>query len=284
MNTAFLMRPLLEAALHEDLLYGDVTTEAIFQKPCPAVAEIIAKEALVVAGVEVFQAVFALIDPTLQLEVLVKPGQNLQKGEVLIRLEGDGRSILKGERTALNFLQRLSGIATLTQQFVQAAAGTSAKIVDTRKTTPGYRALEKAAVRAGGGHSHRAHLGDLILIKDNHIALAGGIEAALQAAQAARAHPFKIEVEVDRLPDLPAAIAAGVEIIMLDNLSLEEMVQAVAQIRADAPHILIEASGGVSLNSVRAIAECGVDLISVGALTHSARAVDISLDLWKKEV
>jgi len=275
----FLIRELVAQALREDLLYGDATTNALFQKSFPARAEVVAKEPLVVAGVDVFQAVFSMLDPSVRLEALAAPGTSLEAGSILVRLEGDGRSILKGERTALNFLQRLCGIATLSRKFVAEVAGTQAKIVDTRKTTPGYRALEKAAVRLGGGSSHRAHLGDLILIKDNHIALVGGIRAAIQAARAACPHPMKIELEVDRLDDLEAAMAGGVEIIMLDNMALSEIKKAVSLIRAKAPSVLIEVSGRVNLKSARAIAECGVDLISVGALTHSARAVDIGLDI-----
>lgn len=279
----FLTKGLVEQALREDLLYGDVTTDVLFQNPLPAVGTVMAKEELVAAGTDLFQAVFTVLDPSVSIDLLVSPGQSLHRGEAIARLVGDARSILKGERAALNFLQRLSGIATLTQKFVARVAGTSAKIVDTRKTTPGCRALEKEAVRLGGGQSHRCHLGDLILIKDNHIALAGGIKHAIQTARTTRSHALKIEVEVDRLSDINEAIAGGVKIIMLDNMPLDEIKEAVSLIRAKAPSVLIEVSGGIDLDHVRAIAECGVDLISVGVLTHSARAVDIGLDIQKAE-
>ena len=279
----FLSRELIEQALREDLFYGDVTTDALFQNSFAAVGEVMAKEDLIVAGTDLFQAVFSVLDPSLRIDLLASPGQSLHRGDTIARLEGDARSLLKGERTALNFLQRLSGIATLTRKFVAEVAGTSAKIVDTRKTTPAHRALEKEAVRLGGGQNHRGHLGDLILIKDNHIALSGGMKNAIQRVCAAPSHPLKIEVEVDRLSDLGEAISGGVEIIMLDNMSLDEIRKAVSLIRAKAQSILIEVSGGIDLESVRAIAECDVDLISVGALTHSARAVDIGLDIQKAE-
>ncbi len=278
MIETFFIRDLVECALAEDLLSGDQTTEALFPEFLPAVAELGAKEALVVAGTELFQAAFHILDPTLKIEFNRLPGALAAAGDLIATVTGDGRSILKGERVALNFMQRLSGIATLTQRFVKALSGTSAKIVDTRKTTPGFRQFEREAVRLGGGQNHRFNLGDLILIKDNHIALAGGIKNAITRARAGCAHPLKIEVEVRNDAELKVAISSEVDIIMLDNMSLKEIKAAVTLIRQNKPSVLIEVSGGVTLDRAGEIAQCGVDLISVGALTHSAQAVDLSLN------
>jgi nicotinate-nucleotide pyrophosphorylase (carboxylating) len=275
----FLLRELAQRALAEDLIYGDRTTEALFPHPLPAVGNVIAKEALVVAGLDLFQTVFHLLDPTIRFEEAARPGEAVRKGRSLVRIFGDARVLLKGERTALNFLQRLSGIATLTRRFVDQVQGTAARIIDTRKTTPGLRALEKEAVRMGGGINHRFHLGDLVLIKDNHIALAGGITPAVKNARAALSHSLKIEVEVTRLSEVEEAIQHAVDIIMLDNMELKEIKQAVRLIRKKAPSTQIEVSGGVQLENVAAVAKTGVDLISVGALTHSARGVDLSLEI-----
>ncbi len=275
----FLLRELVQRALAEDLAYGDRTTEALFHGPIPAVGEVIAKGELVAAGLDVFQAVFELLDPTLRVALNIAPGQRAKPGDSIASIYGDGRLLLKGERTALNFLQRLSGIATLTRRFVDQAAGAGARIVDTRKTTPGFRMLEKEAVRLGGGWNHRFHLGDLVLIKDNHIALAGGVAKAIKEARASVPHPFKIEVETTTLVEVREALQSGAEIILLDNMSLAEIKEAVELIRKSAPGVTIEVSGGVRLENVAAIAGCGVDMISVGALTHSAPAVDISLEI-----
>ncbi len=274
----FLARDLVRQALSEDLLYGDPTTEALFPKPFDAIGDVVAKEDLVIAGLDLFEIVFQTLDPTVRFEPVFSPGQLVPKGGLIARLTGDGRSILKAERTALNFMQKLSGIATLTRQFVEAVKGTPAQVVDTRKTTPGYRALEKKAVRLGGGGNHRFHLGDLILIKDNHIALVGGIKEAVTRARAYSGHTLKIEVEVNTFEELEAAIATLPEIIMLDNMNIDQIKKAVARIRSENQGILIEVSGGVTLDTVKTIANSGVDLISVGALTHSAPAVDISLE------
>lgn len=278
MIESFLTRDLVQQALAEDLLYGDPTTEALFPGSFDAIGDVVAKEDLVVAGLDLFEIVFKILDPSVCFEPVFSPGQRVPKGGLIARLTGDGRSILKGERTALNFMQRLSGIATLTRQFVAAVKDTSVQIVDTRKTTPGYRALEKKAVRLGGGGNHRFHLGDLILIKDNHIALVGSVKEAIARARAYTGHVLKIEVEVNTFAELEEAIAEKPEIIMLDNMDTDAIKKAVLHIRAKAPGVLIEVSGGVTLASVKAIAQAGVDLISVGALTHSARAVDISLE------
>ncbi|WDT77220.1 MAG: carboxylating nicotinate-nucleotide diphosphorylase [Candidatus Manganitrophus sp.] len=275
----FLLKKLVERALAEDLSYGDRTTEALFHRPVPAVGEVIAKEDLVVAGLDVFQTVFELLDPTIRIEVNIAPGQKAKPGDSIGSVYGDGRLLLKGERTALNFLQCLSGVATQTRRFVDQVAGTGAKIVDTRKTTPGLRMLEKEAVRLGGGWNHRFHLGDMVLIKDNHIALAGGVANALKEAHASLSHPFKIEVETTTLAEVKEALQIGAEIILLDNMSLTEIKQSVELIRKSTSDVKIEVSGGVRLENVAAIAGCGVDMISVGALTHSAPAVDISFEM-----
>lgn len=275
----FLLKKLVERALAEDLSYGDRTTEALFHRPVPAVGEIIAKGDLVVAGLDVFQTVFELLDPTIRVEAHIAAGQKAQPGDSIGSVYGDGRLLLKGERTALNFLQRLSGVATQTRRFVDQVAGTGAKIVDTRKTTPGLRMLEKEAVRLGGGWNHRFHLGDMVLIKDNHIALTGGVANALKEARVSLSHPFKIEVETTTLAEVKEALQIGAEIILLDNMSLPEIKQSVELIRKGASGVKIEVSGGVRLENVAAIAGCGVDMISVGALTHSAPAVDISFEM-----
>ncbi|MCG3114679.1 MAG: carboxylating nicotinate-nucleotide diphosphorylase [Candidatus Manganitrophus sp. SA1] len=275
----FLLKKLVERALAEDLSYGDRTTEALFHRPVPAVGEIIAKGDLVVAGLDVFQTVFELLDPTIRIETHIAAGQKAKPGDSIGSVYGDGRLLLKGERTALNFLQRLSGVATQTRRFVDQVAGTGAKIIDTRKTTPGLRMLEKEAIRLGGGWNHRFHLGDMVLIKDNHIALAGGVANALKEAHASLSHPFKIEVETTTLAEVKEALQIGAEIILLDNMSLTEIKQSVELIRKGASGVKIEVSGGVRLENVAAIAGCGVDMISVGALTHSAPAVDISFEI-----
>lgn len=278
MIESFFIEGLVKNALAEDLLAGDQTTEALFTEAIPTIAELGAKQELVVAGTELFQAAFHVLDPTLEIDFKRAPGEYASVGDIIATVSGDGRSMLKAERVALNFMQRLSGIATLTRRFVKAVSGTSAKIVDTRKTTPGFRQLEREAVRLGGGQNHRFNLGDLILIKDNHIQLAGGIKNAITRARKHCAHPVKIEVEVRNDTELKIAIESEVDIIMLDNLSIEEIKTAVALIRSKKPSMCIEASGGVTLERVGAIAQCGVDLISVGALTHSAPAVDLSLN------
>ncbi len=284
MIESFLIQELVEKALAEDLNAGDPTTAALFPQSVPAIGEIVAEEDLVLAGLEVAQSVFYTLDPRISFEILRRPGAAAKKGDILAKIKGDGKVLLKGERTALNFLQRLSGIATLTRQYVAQVENSTAKIVDTRKTTPGFRILEKEAVRLGGGHNHRFNLGDLLLIKDNHIALAGGLGTAIHRARTDLPHPLKIEVETKKISEVEAALSVGVDIIMLDNMSIEEIERAVSLIREKAPSTRIEVSGGVQLGRVSAIAQCGVDLISVGAITHSARAVDISLDITKRSM
>jgi nicotinate-nucleotide pyrophosphorylase (carboxylating) len=281
MAESFLLQEIVRRALSEDLIYGDRTTETLFPRPIPAVGEIIAKENLVVAGLDLCQAVFYAIDPALQFEILIGQGKAAHPGEKIGIVRGDARALLKGERTALNFMQHLSGIATHTRHFVDIAHGV--KIMDTRKTTPGLRALEKEAVLLGGGYNHRFHLGDLILIKDNHIALAGGIMKAVAATRATLSHPLKIEVEVKNKLEVEEAIKSDADIIMLDNMTIPEIKQAVSLIRKKTSQksriIPIEVSGGINLKNVADVAKCGVDMISIGSLTHSAPSVDISLEI-----
>jgi nicotinate-nucleotide pyrophosphorylase (carboxylating) len=268
---------LIELALEEDLGRGDVTSEALIPPDREAEGEVLVKARGVIAGLEVAAAVFRAVDPTLAWEALARDGEAVSPGQVVARVSGRARSILAAERTALNFLQRLSGIATLTARYVEALRGTRARLTDTRKTTPGWRYLEKMAVRAGGGHSHRLDLAGGILIKDNHLALSGNdIPAAIRAVREQAPHTLRVEVEVTSLAGVEAALAAGAEVILLDNMSLEEMRRAVALVSGRA---LLEASGGITLETVRAVAETGVDLISSGAITHSATALDLSLEI-----
>ena len=281
------VRKMIRQWLEEDLGPGDITSWAILTEGHRSSGVIHAKESGVAAGLAVAEAVFAEIDPTLQVRRVAVEGGALSRGDVLLELEGSTASILSGERLALNLLQRLSGIATKTREFVAAIEGLerAPRIVDTRKTTPGLRMLEKYAVRVGGGYNHRYGLFDAVLLKDNHIKAAGGVGEAVRRSRVKVPHTVKIEIEVETLQQAEEAIAAGADIIMLDNMSLTMMKEAVGRIRSAAPHIVIEASGGVSLTTVRAIAETGVDVISVGALTHSVKSLDISLDLFdKKEV
>lgn len=270
--------PLIELALAEDLLGGDVTTAATVPADAQAQATLLAKAPGVISGLDAAQEVFAQVDPTLEFVPLVADGDVTPAMTPIARVAGNARGILAGERLALNLLQRLSGVATVTAQYVAAVAGTLARVVDTRKTTPGLRVLEKAAVRHGGGHNHRFGLGDGVLIKDNHLAAVGGqnrVRDAIRAARAATPHTLRVEVEVTTLEELTEALEAGADIVMLDNMSVADMREAVALTQGRA---LLEASGGVTLATIRDIAETGVDLISVGALTHSAPALDISLD------
>jgi len=267
---------LIRHALSEDIGSGDVTTQAVIPEEATGRARIIAKESLVVAGTQVAQRVFLLVDPSLKVGILQQDGSRARPGDLLLEVSGGVSAMLIAERTAVNFLQRLSGIATLTRAFVGRVAGTSARIVDTRKTTPGWRLLEKAAVRAGGGYNHRFGLYDGVLIKDNHIAAVGGVGPAVAAVRRKIPHTLRIEVEVETLDQLDEAIAAGADTVLLDNMTPSVMVEAV---RRAGGRLTLEASGGINLDNVREVAETGVDLISVGALTHSARAVDISMEI-----
>lgn len=265
---------IIDYALSEDIHTGDVTTLAVLPTPRRMRARLIAKEAMVLAGIGVAKRVFTRIDPAADFTAYFEDGASLEKGDLIAEISADAASLLQGERVALNLLQRMSGIATLTSQYVKEIAGTGARVVDTRKTTPGLRVLEKYAVRVGGGTNHRTGLYDGVLIKENHIAAAGGIVEAIKRARAYVPHTLKIEVETETLEQVALAVEAQADIIMLDNMSLSEMTQAVLLIGKRA---LVEASGGVNLKSIRAIAETGVDIISVGALTHSVRAMDISM-------
>jgi nicotinate-nucleotide pyrophosphorylase (carboxylating) len=268
---------LIALALEEDLGRGDLTSEALIPASLRAEGELLVKAEGVIAGMEVAAAVFQTVDPETSWEALVEDGTGVHPGQVIARVRGRARALLAAERTALNFLQRLSGIATLTSRYVAAIRGTAARLVDTRKTTPGWRYLEKMAVRAGGGHNHRADLGSGILIKDNHLALSGNdIASAVRTARAAAPHTLRVEVEVTDLEGVKAALEAGAEVILLDNMRLEEMRRAVELVAGRA---LLEASGGITLETVRAVAQTGVNLISCGAITHSARALDISLEI-----
>lgn len=265
---------LIEQALLEDIHTGDITTLAVVPGNRPAEARLIAKEALVAAGLGTAGRVFQRLDPAVRFSAAVVDGDRVDCGTVLATVAGDAAALLQGERVALNLLQRMCGIATLTAQYVAAVTGLPVRIVDTRKTTPGLRQLEKYAVRVGGGTNHRTGLYDGVLIKENHIAAAGGITEAVRRARAYIPHTMKVEIETETAAQVDEALAAGADIIMLDNMGLDEMRAAVVTIAGRA---LVEASGGVNLQSVRAIAETGVDIISIGALTHSPRAMDISL-------
>ena len=271
---------LVRRALAEDIGRGDVTTQATIAPGTMSSARFVARQAGVVAGLPIAALTFALLDPAVQFETLTPDGSSVAAGETLARVTGDAAALLTGERTALNFLGRLSGIATLAAQCVAEVAGTRARVVDTRKTTPGLRLLEKYAVRMGGASNHRAGLDDGILIKDNHIAAAGGLTLAVQRARAHASHLLKIEVECDREEQVREAIAAGADAILLDNMTPDQLRHAVALIRERAPAITIEASGNIGADPAKlaAVAATGVDLISLGALTHSAPNFDVALD------
>lgn len=261
-------------ALAEDIGSGDVTTECTIPAGQKITAQLISKGAGIIAGLEVFAACFKELDPGIQIEFLKKDGQQVETGETIAVLNGLARPILTAERVALNFLQRMSGIATLTHQMVQKVQGTKAKILDTRKTVPGLRYFDKWAVRLGGGQNHRYGLFDMVLIKDNHIAACGGIKQAVKSVRQCDKQNRLIEVEVKNLEELQEAIEAKVDRILLDNMDLETMKQAV---KINAGRIPLEASGNVTLETVRKIAETGVEFISVGSLTHSVKALDLSL-------
>lgn len=270
------VQPIIDLALAEDVGTGDVTSATTIPADAIARGVLLAKAEGVLAGLPVAAQVMYTVDPRLQFRPLIDDGRPISKGERLAEITGPARSLLTAERTALNFLQRMSGIATATAHYVQAVAGTQARIVDTRKTVPGHRVLDKYAVRAGGGDNHRFSLSDGVLIKDNHIAAVGGVAASIKAARAGAPHTLRVEVEVVTLAMAEQAVAAGADIILLDNMGFDEMRQCVQLIAGRA---LTEASGGVTLERVRAIADCGVDLISIGALTHSVQALDISLEV-----
>jgi nicotinate-nucleotide pyrophosphorylase (carboxylating) len=271
---------LIKRALEEDGAEADITTLSTVPVEQQARAILIARQAGVIAGLSVAAETFRTLDESISIELLVQDGAAVQTNDVLARLSGPARSLLSAERVALNFLGRLSGIATLTAQCVHAIEGTQARILDTRKTTPGLRSLEKAAVQMGGGHNHRFSLSDGVLIKDNHIKAAGGIVQAVVAARTLAPHLLKIEVECETLPEVQEALAAGADVILLDNMDVETMRSAVELIHHAAPRVLIEASGSIGTHPARlaAVAATGVDFISLGALTHSAPNFDVSLE------
>ncbi|WP_223069012.1 carboxylating nicotinate-nucleotide diphosphorylase [Paenibacillus caui] len=270
--------------LREDVGSGDVSTQSTIPAGHESKGIIHAKQEGIVCGIPVARLVFEIVDPALVFTAYVQDGERISKGTVLATVEGSTHSILTGERLALNLLQRLSGIATRTRTYVDALEGLGTRLVDTRKTTPGHRMLEKYAVRTGGGHNHRFGLYDAVMIKDNHIKGAGGIAQAVGRARAQIPHTMTIEVEVESLEQTEEALDAGADIIMLDNMPADLMREAVKRIKAKAPHVRVEASGNVTLNTIRTIAESGVDIISVGRLTYSFESLDISLDLnGKKE-
>jgi nicotinate-nucleotide pyrophosphorylase (carboxylating) len=276
-STGEATRALIRLALEEDVGEGDWTTLWTVPAERRVRARVVAKAPGVVAGMEVAREVFRTVDAGLAFDAPVADGGAVRPGELVVALEGSARAILTGERVALNFLQRLSGVATLTRAYVDAVAGTGARILDTRKTTPGLRAMEKAAVRAGGGENHRFGLHDMVLIKENHIAAAGGIRGAVGAVRARNERGLAVEVEVTTLAELEEAIRAGVDRVLLDNMDVATMREAVSRVRAAGAALETEASGGIDLSTVRAAAETGVDFVSVGALTHSAPALDLSL-------
>ncbi|HEX75140.1 MAG TPA: carboxylating nicotinate-nucleotide diphosphorylase [Dehalococcoidia bacterium] len=271
---------LIDQALAEDLGQGDVTTEALIPDDQRGKASILAKAKGIIAGTEAAKQVFLKVDPELKIDILIEDGANIKPGDIIAKAEGKVASILKAERVALNFLQHLSGIASETACYVRAVKGLPTQITDTRKTIPGSRALEKYAVRVGGGKNHRMHLGEAVLIKDNHLAALRSqglnLKEIIVRARHKASPKLKIEVEVKTPQEAVEAAEAEADIIMLDNMDLDNMRQAVQLIKGRA---LIEASGGITLGKVRAIAETGVDLISIGALTHSSKALDISLEL-----
>ena len=264
----------VQRALDEDIGPGDATTNSVIPAEATMSGQIIAKQAGIVAGLDVAQLALQLLDKSVVFRALVSEGEQVTNRQVLAKLAGSARALLTGERTALNFLGRMSGIATLTRQFVDAVAGTSAVILDTRKTAPGLRAVDKLAVKRGGGQNHRIGLYDMILIKDNHIDFAGSLGEAVRRARAA-ASSLEIEVEARTLEDVQAALGLGVQRILLDNMTPDMMGQAVTM---NGGRAKLEASGNVTLNNIRAVAESGVDFISIGALTHSVPNFDVSLD------
>ncbi len=267
---------LIDLALTEDLGSGDLTTGALFTERAQGAAGLIARQALVVSGLDVAAAVFTRLDQSCSFKLLTQDGRHVKKGTVLARIHGPVRALLIGERPALNFIRHLSGIASLTAEYVKALKGTGCTLLDTRKTTPGLRRLEKAAVRAGGGSNHRLGLFDGAMIKDNHIAAAGSIRSAVNTVRKSIPPTVKIEVECSNFKQVRESLAAGADIIMLDNMPPEKMAKAVALVDGQAA---TEASGNITLKNIRAVAKTGVDFISVGALTHGARAVDISMEL-----
>lgn len=267
---------LIRRVLDEDIGSGDITTDSLVPEDARAEAVIYSKESGVLAGLDVAEKVFRALDPGVRVEKLLSDGSLLEPRRVIARVAGSARALLTGERVALNFLQRLSGVATATRRLAELIEGTGARLVDTRKTTPGLRLLEKYAVRVGGGYNHRTGLYDGILIKDNHIKVAGGIAEAVRMVRSVAPHTLRIEVEVEDLDQLEEAVRAGADAVLLDNMPVAMIREAV---RRHKGRVLLEASGGITIQNIREIAETGVDLISVGAITHSAPALDVSMDI-----
>ena len=272
----FNIKNLIKAALEEDIGTGDITTSLMVRKRTEVKARLLAKEDLVLAGREIFSRVFAALDPKVTCTWFFEDGEQVKKGKVAAELRGDARSILKGERVALNFLQHLSGIASFTREIVQKIKKYPVRLLDTRKTTPGLRALEKYAVKVGGGYNHRFGLFDGILIKENHIAVAGGIKQAVTRAKAKASRFLRVEVEVNDLDEVRTALEAGADVLLLDNMDLNTMRKAVKMVKNKT---LLEASGNINKDTVEEVAKTGVDFISMGALTHSAPAKDFSLEI-----
>lgn len=270
------IKSLIELAVEEDVYTGDITTNSIIRLDANTKAKIITKEKGVVAGLEIARLVFQYFDDLLKWEPKVNDGDTVKKGTVLVKLEGNYRALLTAERTALNFLQRMSGIATRTKRFVKELKGTKTKILDTRKTVPGHRILDKYAVETGGGTNHRFGLYDMVMIKDNHIKIAGNIKKAVEQVRKQTGDRFKIEVETSNIDEVKQALETEVDFIMLDNMSIKDMNKAVKLIKGNAK---TEASGNIDINKLKKIAECGVDYISVGELTHSVKALDISMKI-----
>lgn len=267
---------IIKSALEEDIINTDLTSDYTISQESTSKAVVKVKSEGIICGLDVAKRVFEIIDPNVSFIKKVEDGEEVKAGDIAAEVEGNTRSLLFGERTALNFMQRMSGIATLTSEFCKIVKGTKARIADTRKTAPGLRLIDKYSVECGGGTNHRHSLSDGVLIKDNHIKAAGGIKNALNAVRGKIPHTIKIEIEVSDITQAKEAVENGADIIMLDNMSLEDMKKAVEIIGGRA---LVEASGGVSLDIIRSIAETGVDIISVGVLTHSVKAVDISMKI-----
>lgn len=265
---------LIKIALEEDIGPGDITTENLVDKDLKGIGEIVAKEPLVIAGLDVARQVFEQLDSDISFRPNFKDGDFIEKGNIVLEVEGKLRALLMGERTALNFLQRLSGIATHVRSYVEKLGNKNVRLVDTRKTTPGLRVLEKYAVSIGGAHNHRMGLYDGVLIKDNHIAVCGGIKKAIERIKDKLSHLVKIEVEVSDLDEVKEAIEAGADVIMLDNMDIDHIKEAIDFIKRKA---VVEISGGITIDRLNQLADTGVDIISAGALTHSARSVDISM-------
>ncbi len=274
-----LYRPLVAQALEEDVSHGDITTELTLPSDLSGRGVIVAKEHGVVAGTFVACEVFHQVDPSLEFMPGAEEGEVVGPSKVICEIEGSVASILAGERVALNFMQHMMGIATKAHQYIEAVKGLACRVVDTRKTTPGLRLLEKYAVRAGGAHNHRFNLSDGILIKDNHIAACGAVGKAVERAKLDAPHTLLVEVEVTNLEELQEAIEAGADAVLLDNMNIDQLREAVALVRSRRPEVKVEASGGITLENIRQVAETGVDIVSSGALTHSVKAVDLSLEI-----